>query len=51
MKLPDIDLEELEELKKNNFKERLEFIDKYAAWLKKTSNSKWSAQQKKIISK
>jgi hypothetical protein len=49
MKLPDIDLEELEKLKKDNFKERLEFINKYAEWLKKKTNSKWSSQQKKII--
>lgn len=47
MKTPDIDLEELKKLKEKNFKERLEFIDKYAKWMKKTS--KWSSQQKEII--
>ena len=32
-----------------NFKERLELIDKYTDWLKKTSNKKWSSEQKEII--
>ena len=49
MNLPDIDLEELEESKKQNFKERLKFIDLYTKWLKKTPNEKWGKQQKKII--
>jgi hypothetical protein len=49
MKSPKIDLKELNRQKEENFKERLEFIDKYAAWLKKTPNKKWSSQQKKII--
>jgi hypothetical protein len=34
-KLPHIDLKELKKIKKDNFKERLEFIDKYVEWLKK----------------
>lgn len=41
-----IDLKELEEQKKENFKERLEFIKKYAEWVKKTPNKIWSKQQK-----
>ena len=49
MKLPKIDLSELEKLKEDNFKERLEFIDRYTEWLKGTKNKKWSSQQKKII--
>ena len=49
MKTPDIDLEELKRFKENNFKERLEFIDMYAEWIKKNSNSEWSSQQKVII--
>ena len=49
MKLPKIDLEELKKQKEENFKQRLEFIDKYVEWLKKTSNKEWSSQQKKII--
>jgi len=42
-------LKELDEDKKKNFKERLEFIGKYAEWVKKTSNIKWSKAQKRII--
>jgi hypothetical protein len=49
MKTPNIDLEELKRIKKENFKERLEFIDKYTEWLKKTSNKKWSSEQKDLI--
>lgn len=49
MKLPKIDLKELEKFKKDNFKERLEFIEKYADWQKKNSNKKWSSEQKEII--
>lgn len=47
-KLPKIDLEELKKLKEENFRERLEFIDRYAEWLKKTPNKKWSSDQKEI---
>jgi hypothetical protein len=49
MKLPKIDLKELEKFKEENFKERLKFIDQYTEWLKKTPNKVWSSQQKKII--
>ena len=49
MKTPEIDLKELEKMKKDNFQQRLEFIDKYVKWLKKTPNKKWSKQQKKLI--
>ncbi len=35
MKLPKIDLKELEELKKRNFEDRLRFIKIYAEWIKK----------------
>ena len=49
MKLPKIDLKELEEMKKENFKARMEFVGKYAEWLKKTPNKEWSAQQKEIV--
>jgi hypothetical protein len=51
MKVPDVDLEELEKQKKKNFQQRLEFIDQYVEWLKKTPNKKWSKQQKKLINK
>lgn len=49
MNLPDIDLKELKRRKEKNFQERLEFIDKYVQWLKKTPNKVWSRQQKEII--
>ncbi len=49
MRFPKIDLKELEKFKEQNFKERLEFIDKYAEWVKKQPNKKWSSQQNKII--
>ncbi len=35
MKVPNVDLEELEKQKKRNFQQRLEFIDQYVEWLKK----------------
>ena len=49
MKTPDIDLKELKKVKDENFKERLDFIDKYTKWLKKSPNKRWSSQHKKII--
>jgi len=49
MKLPEIDLKELNKLKEENFKERLAFVEKYANWVKNSSNKKWSSEQKKII--
>lgn len=49
MKLPNVNLKELEEQKEQNFKERMEFIKKYAEWVKKTKNSEWSKQQAEII--
>lgn len=47
--LPEIDLEELKRQKEQNFKERLEFLDFYAEWLKKTPNAKWSRDQKELM--
>jgi len=49
MKLPKIDLEELKKQKEDNFRARLEFLDRYAEWIKKAPNKKWSSEQKKII--
>ncbi|MBI2672155.1 hypothetical protein HYX16_04440 [Candidatus Woesearchaeota archaeon] len=49
MKLPKIDLKELEKIKEQNFIERLQFIKIYSDWVKKTSNKKWSSDQKKLI--
>jgi hypothetical protein len=51
MRLPEINLKELERLKEQNFKERLEFQDWYVEWLKKTGNIKWSRAQKSIINR
>lgn len=42
-------LKELKKRKDKNFKERLEFIDKYVLWLEKTSDKEWSKQQKDLI--
>ncbi len=49
MKIPNIDVEKLKKFREKNFKERLEFIDKYAEWVKKQPNKKWSSQQNVII--
>ena len=51
MNLPEIDLEELERLKEKNFRERLEFQDRYIEWMKKKSNSEWSSAQKSVINR
>jgi hypothetical protein len=49
MKTPKIDLKYLKKQKRQNFKERLEFVKMYADWVKKTPNKVWSAQQKDLI--
>jgi len=49
MRVPDINLEELKKFKEKNFQERLDFIRKYAQWVKKSSNKTWSSQQKKLV--
>lgn len=49
MKLPEIDLKELDKIKEEILKERLEFNKKYVEWLKKTPNKKWSKQQRDLI--
>jgi len=49
MKLPDIDLDELDKTIEQNRKERRKFISDYTKWLKKVDNKTWSSQQKKII--
>lgn len=51
LKLLKIDLKELEEEKKRNFKARMEFIDMYANWLKKQPDKKWSRGQNRLINK
>jgi hypothetical protein len=40
MKAPEIDLKELERFKEENFRQRLEFIEMYAEWLKRNSEKK-----------
>jgi hypothetical protein len=49
LKLSKKDLKELEEEKERNRKQRMEFIDLYAKWLKKTPNKAWSRQQNKLL--
>lgn len=38
LKLTKKDLREIEEEKKRNFEQRMEFVKMYAEWLKKTPN-------------
>lgn len=42
-------LRELALDKKRNFEDNLAFVRFHAEWLKRTSNKKWSKQQKRII--
>ena len=49
MKNPKIDLNYIKKQKSKDFKERLEFVKRYAEWVKKTPNKIWSAQQKELI--
>ncbi|MBI4021077.1 MAG: hypothetical protein HY369_02450 [Candidatus Aenigmarchaeota archaeon] len=49
MKTPKIDLKQLKRQKRENFHDRLEFVDFYADWVKKQENATWSAAQKKLI--
>ena len=51
MKLPEINLKELEKVKEENFRERLEFIDRHVEWMKRTNNITWSSAQKAIINR
>ena len=46
MKTPEIDIEELNRLKEQNFQERLDFIRRYADWLKKNPEKAGQAQKK-----
>lgn len=50
-KLTKKDLEEMDLEKKRNFKQRMEFIDFYTNWLKKTPNKVWSKQHVKFLDK
>lgn len=51
MKLPKINLEEIEKAKEENFRERLEFIDRHVDWMKNTNNITWSSAQKSIVNR
>jgi hypothetical protein len=51
MRLPEINLRELEKIKKENFRERLEFQDWYVKWMKTANNVKWSSAQKAMINR
>ncbi len=51
LKLTKKDLKELEREIESNNKQRMEFVDMYAEWLKKTPNKVWSRQQNKLINK
>ncbi len=48
-KFPVVNLKQLDKEKEKNFEQRLKFIDKYVEYIKKTSNQKWSKEQKKLI--
>jgi hypothetical protein len=48
-KPPKIDIKQLKKEIKQNQKERLEFIDRYVEWLKKTPNKKWSKIHAKFL--
>ncbi len=51
LKLTKKDLKELKEEMKRNKQQRMEFIDAYVEWLKKTPNKVWSKQQAKYANK
>lgn len=42
-------IKELEESKRQNFKNNMKFVEWHALWLKRTSNKEWGKRQKIII--
>ncbi|MEK6953743.1 MAG: hypothetical protein AABX01_01955 [Candidatus Micrarchaeota archaeon] len=44
-----ISLKELAKAKRQNSKERLDFIRQYAAWVRRTPNKVWSKQLAKML--
>ena len=50
-KLTKKDFEEMEREKERNRMQRMQFIDLYVKWLKKTPNKVWSRQQNKLLNK
>ena len=51
MNIPKIDLKKLKKEMERNERERLEFIDRYVEWLKKTPNKKWSKIHARFLSR
>lgn len=51
LKLSKKDLKELDEEIKRNRQQRMEFVNMYAEWLKKTPNAVWSKQHAKYFGK
>ena len=51
LRLTEKDLKELEKEKQRNRQQRMDFVDMYAEWLKKTPNKVWSKQQAKYLDK
>ena len=51
LKLTEKDLLELEEEKERNRKQRMDFVNQYVNWLKKTPNKVWSKQHAKYLGK
>ncbi|MFH0955056.1 MAG: hypothetical protein V1777_03045 [Candidatus Micrarchaeota archaeon] len=45
------DLKELKEEMESNRRQRLQFVDQYANWLKKTPNAVWAKQHAKYFGK
>ena len=48
-KLTAKDRREMAEEKKRNIRQRMDFIDLHANWLRKTPNKVWSRQQKVLL--
>ncbi|MBI4053274.1 MAG: hypothetical protein HY394_04510 [Candidatus Diapherotrites archaeon] len=51
LKLTKDELKELEEEKKRNFEQRMQFIDLYVEWLKKKPNKAWAKGQNRLLSR
>ena len=51
LQLTKKDFQELEADIQRNRKERMQFIEMYAEWLKKTPNKVWSRQQNRLLNK
>ena len=49
MKIPEINIKKMKEFKEKNFQERIDFLKKYANWVKKSDPKEWSSQQNKLI--